>query len=263
MKWINLRAPEFKITTESIALVPLGSTEQHGNHLPVQTDAALVGELASRIEAACPDTVFLLPTLWLGASHHHLDFGGTLSLRASTYVGVLRDITECLLRQGFQRIFFLNGHGGNIPPLSQFLSNCQEEPLKAGETLPWVVSATYWLMNPPSEAKELAGMKSARLTHACEYETSMMLSVTPDLVAMPEAKAGKPHFASKFFALQGEFPSRVQAGVRFSQITLNGAMGEPGLAQVEKGQKLLDYYTKTLVEFVQELRRWPFLPAGR
>lgn len=258
MKWSDLRSPEFKGKLKDfVVLVPLGATEQHGDHLPVKTDAALAEELSNRIDKTCNDFILTLPPLWVGASHHHLDFPGTVSLRVSTYAAVLHDITESLLRQGFRKIVFLNCHGGNVPPINYFMSELQE---KGGESDFWVTAVTYWTMDMHGAAKP-CGMKTERLTHACEYETSMILAIDPEHVDMKVACNRKPDFQSKYFALQAEFASQVHASVNFRQITTNGAMGSPEFADAEKGKKLLSFFENKVSEFLKEFKSWPILSS--
>src|SRR5688572_5522517 len=97
-------------------VVPLGSLEQHGHHLPLFVDSIQVTEIAQRVERALTKGVLLLPTQWLGSSHHHMDFPGTVSVLPGLYAQVIKSIAKSILNAGFRRIFFLNGHGGNEVP---------------------------------------------------------------------------------------------------------------------------------------------------
>ena len=95
-------------------VVPIAAVEQHGAHLPVFTDSLLLGEVTRRAGESLGDRVIWTPLLWLGNSHHHLDFPGTLSAAPRTYLDVLGDLVDNLVTHGFRRIVLLNGHGGNI-----------------------------------------------------------------------------------------------------------------------------------------------------
>ncbi|HEX5692471.1 MAG TPA: creatininase family protein, partial [Roseiflexaceae bacterium] len=99
----------------TLLVLPVGATEQHGPHLPVATDRLAVEHIARAAaqEAAAQIPVLVAPTLPFGSSHHHIPFGGTLSLGTETYYRVLVDLAESLIASGFRRIFILNGHGGN------------------------------------------------------------------------------------------------------------------------------------------------------
>lgn len=131
----------------------------------------------------------------------------------------------------------LNGHGGNITPINEALYrlmlNCQEK------VLPWVVSASYW--NMPEKQDYSDFMQSPKLTHACEYETSMMLSLRVDWVKMGEAKGERTLRKSKFYDPLGYTPSRVSVSESFEQMTKIGAMGNPEKAEPEKGDRLFRF----------------------
>ncbi|MEY4689819.1 MAG: Creatinine amidohydrolase, partial [Verrucomicrobiota bacterium] len=101
---------------ETPIVFPIAAVEQHGGHLPVVTDTRLVGEVARRAEAALSGQVVFAPVLWLGNSDHHLDFPGTLSAPPRPYLDLLGGLAENVLRHGFKRVVFLNGHGGNDVP---------------------------------------------------------------------------------------------------------------------------------------------------
>src|SRR3712207_6001309 len=100
-----------------LVLMPVGSLEPHGLHLPVFTDTLLVDAVASHVEAALPDRVLRLPTQWMGASAHHLAYPGTLTSRLDTHIQILIETAEGLLRHSFRKFFILNGHSGNIDTL--------------------------------------------------------------------------------------------------------------------------------------------------
>src|SRR5262249_27300378 len=116
----EMRSPQVAaLPRETPVVVPVAALEQHGRHLPVFTDSLLCGEIARRAEARLAERVLFTPLLWLGNSHHHLDFAGTLSADPRTYLDVLSGLLENLIGQGFRRVVILNGHGGNIVPSQQ------------------------------------------------------------------------------------------------------------------------------------------------
>ena len=100
---------------DALVVLPVGATEQHGPHLPLGTDFLIVEHVtrAAAQEARASIDVLVAPTFQTGSSHHHLPFGGTISLSTERYYGALRDMTESLIQSGFRRIFIVNGHGGN------------------------------------------------------------------------------------------------------------------------------------------------------
>jgi len=252
----ELTSPELgRRAPKTVALLPIAATEQHGDHLPVITDTALVAEIARRAEAGLPKKVALLPTLWVGSSHHHLGFPGTLSIRSETYILVLKDLIDSLLSAGFRRIVLLNGHGGNVVPAAEALYRVAlEHPESAA---PWVVNATYWHV----ARRELAAqkfMESPNLTHACEFETSMMLGLRTDWVKMNKARGRRAERHSRFYDPLGYTPSRVSVSETFAQMTETGAMGNPAKATAEKGGKLFDLIVPAVIEFLDEFSNWKF-----
>src|SRR2546423_895895 len=125
MKHGECRWPQTNENLNRVAVAPLGSLEQHGHHLPMLTDTMIITEVARRSEAELASEATFLPTLWMGASDHHLAYPGTVSVDNNNYVLLVEDLVESLLRAGFKRIFLLNGHGGNITPGRQAIYNVQ------------------------------------------------------------------------------------------------------------------------------------------
>lgn len=253
MKFADLTSPEIaRIAPDHIAVLPLAAVEQHGDHLPVITDTAVAEELTRRLEAAMGDQIVTLPVLWCGSSHHHLGFPGTLSIRSETYTLVLIDLIESLMASGFRRIFLLNCHGGNQTPFAEALYrlNLQHK----GPNEPWIAAASYWNL----AARELAAqtfMDSPKLSHACEYETSLMLTLRVDWVK-PGAGGESAGIGSRYYDPLGYDPSRVVVSQSFDQLSANGALGSPEKATAEKGAKLYSLLTQAIVEFLNEFATW-------
>src|SRR5690606_35734622 len=97
---------------DKVAILPLGPIEQHGPHLPVGTDTHIVTVLSTAIEERLSNDILLCPSLAFGSSHHHIDFGGTISISPTLYTALIVELVESLLKCGFQKIVLLNGHGG-------------------------------------------------------------------------------------------------------------------------------------------------------
>ena len=131
-----------------MVIVPVGSTEQHGPHLPVQVDARLAAEVAKGAaeRIARRQSVVVAPTLWCGLAEHHMAFGATITLDFATFHALIRCVCESILRHGFRRLALLNGHGGNIKALDVIAGELQRE-LGAR-----VVSATYWTVTSVARA---------------------------------------------------------------------------------------------------------------
>lgn len=210
----------------TLVLAPIAACEQHSRHLPVFTDSLLVGAVADGVEQALRERVLLLPVLWLGASEHHLPFGGTLTATLPTYEQMLVELLTPLLRSGFRRAMLLNGHGGNIDPLHVALRRLDAEFRGAILT-----GAAYWEI-AESELAALCQGPRKTMGHACELETSMILHLRPELVRR-ELIADDPDPTPP--ALRSAFWAR-----DFGRRTDHGAVGHPERADAERGRLMLE-----------------------
>ncbi len=123
MLWNELSWPSIDaMNRDRPVVIPLGSCEQHGHHLPVFVDTIQVQAVADGVERAISQRILMLPAIWVGSSHHHIDYPGTISLPPEVYTTVIRHVAKSVLQAGFKRLFFLNGHGGNGIPVSQALA---------------------------------------------------------------------------------------------------------------------------------------------
>ena len=154
------------------------------------------------------------------------------------------------MKAGFCRILFLNGHGGNTAPGTLAVTEMANSNDECDGVL--VAFGGYW--DGPAFNSEAHGMETPQATHACEFETSMMLSVAGELVHMDEAKAGPPAIDSKFY--HSELGGRVTVAGRFHRKTATGAMGRPELATAEKGASLLAAAVDEVAEFVEDFLTW-------
>ena len=260
MQWGELSWPQIEaLDKERVVVIPTGSCEQHGHHLPLLTDTFLVTEIAGRVEAQVHDEIVLLPPLWLGSSDHHGDFPGTLSVSAALYSEMIKSLTRGVLRAGFRRIFYLHGHGGNDLPTSQALADLSSESDLANAA--WLASATYWSVAEATIRPEQHGLAQAKLAHSCEYETSMLLVVTPDLVDMAKVAVAPPVIADRWWS--SEIGGKVNVFRRFNRLTASGAMGRPGEASEAKGDSLLEAVVGEVVAFLRDFRQWPDAPVIR
>ncbi len=177
MKLQNLTWPEVDaVSRDMVVLIPTGSLEQHGPHLPLFTDSLIVTAIAEAVESNLPQKVLLTPTLWLGASGHHLAFPGSLSNDFDSYMGAIESIVESLLPHGFHRFFVLNGHGGNTDP-----NGVAARKLKAKHPNITIGQSGYFVYCEQVIAEVLSGPLK-KMRHACEAETSLILHLHPDLV---------------------------------------------------------------------------------
>jgi creatinine amidohydrolase len=245
VKFYEMTAPELRAVPRDavVVLAPIAACEQHGEHLATFTDTVLVTAVAEGVERRLPRASLLLPTLWLGASAHHLRFGATLSAEVDTHVRMLVDLLTPLLEDGYQRILVLNGHGGNIDTMQVALRQ-----LRPRYPQRQVSAASYWDL----ASRELAALAEGPrkdMGHACEFETSMMLQLRPDLVRRDRVRDDPPRDDP---ALRGLF-----LGEDMFQRTDHGAVGYPERATAEKGRAMLDAAVARVAEVVETLLRRP------
>ena len=242
---------------DRVVVLPLGSLEQHGHHLPLLTDSLIGAEIARRSEALLGDTAVFLPILWVGASDHHRAFSGTVSISNGVYVDVLIDMLESLIGSGFRRIFLLNAHGGNITPGRMAIYDVQLRHRDTPDL--WIAFSSWWTI-AAEQVAALTNVQQEMVTHACEQESSMILRLRPELVKMDVAKGANIPFESAFYFPDFSRPSRVDVARAFDQLSVTGAFGHPEIAEAEKGEALFSAAVTEVVTFVREFADWPVLP---
>ena len=225
-------------------VIPIAALEQHGRHMPVFTDSLLLGEVVRRAHERLRDRVLFTPLMWLGNSEHHLDFPGTMTASPRVYLDLLKDMVKNFLFHDFTRIVVLNGHGGNIVPSQQALFELRQESRERNDRL--LLACTYWTMGEkPHEVDRR--LRQQQMGHACEWETSMMLRLRPDLV-------GKlPQLADVSFD-QG-FPAAYRAWTTKDR-TAEGHIGIPSAATTEKGETLFQVFANDVVAFLEQVLAW-------
>ncbi len=225
-------------------IVPIGSTEQHGPNGLIGTDAICPEVIARGVGDKIGALV--APTLSIGMAQHHLGFPGSVSLRPSTLVAVVRDVVQSLARHGFERCYFLNGHGGNIATVSAAFSEIYAEKSFSGENNRPIVRCklSSWYMAP--NVKELSAklFGSSEGGHATPSEVSLTYFAYPDAVKSVEmapklAPTGPIYDADDY---RSRFP--------------DGRIGsDPSLASVDAGRQLyeaaVEDVTKDYEEFLK------------
>jgi creatinine amidohydrolase len=240
IEWRKLRADELRerARRKAIVILPVGSIEQHGPHLPVEVDTMLGETVALRTARLVAERrpVLVLPMLWTGLSEHHMSFGGTITLDVPAFNGVVSGICRSLVRHGFERIVLLNGHGGNENALRSLT-----DELSPALGVP-IVQFTYWY----AAAEPIAGILETQsgLRHACEAETSMMMALRPELVArerIPMVKA-----ANRTPELKDVVGGGVYLWRSLGSMSSAGVIGNPDAATPEKGERLLAAIAETI-----------------
>lgn len=168
---------------DHLVLLPTGATEQHGPHLATGHDSFTVSHIAELAAIAANIPVILAPTQMFGSSHHHLPFGGTLSLSTKTYYRVISDLIDSMIAGGARRIFILNGHGGN-----QEINTLVARDVAGNQPTDRpvaIAAASYWDIARPSLTTQPELHDVPLPGHAGQFEASTMLAMTPDHVRSP------------------------------------------------------------------------------
>jgi creatinine amidohydrolase len=234
------------IAADTLVVLPLGATEQHGPHLPAGTDFLtidhLAREAAARASAEIP--VIVTPPLPFGSSDHHLIFGATLSLGTETYYRVLTDLLRSLATDGFRRIFLLNGHGGNHELAELAVRDVARElPIHAA-------AGSYWTIAWDALIEVQAHLGCRLPGHAGVFETSMVLSLRPELVA-----SERPHRDYGRDTDPRTFHSPYRHERHGSWKDINGYSDSPDGGTAEKGrlyrETVIGAVARALVEFAR------------
>jgi creatinine amidohydrolase len=240
--------------TKKVIVLPLGSFEQHGRHLPFLTDSMIGAEIARRAEAELGDEFLFLPMLWIGASDHHLTFPGTVSASNAVYRGLIEDMVESLIRAGFRKIFLLNAHAGNTLPAQSALMEIQ---LRRRLEMPELFLAfVSWFEIAGNAVAAIPGLKQDRVSHACEWETSAIQAIRPELVDLENASGARRPRVSEYYSFDFQAPHRVFVARTIEQGTASGAFGCPEEATPEKGEAILATATREIVAFIRDFATW-------
>jgi creatinine amidohydrolase/Fe(II)-dependent formamide hydrolase-like protein len=243
--WGELTWPEAskRLAQVDIALLPVGAIEQHGPHLPLDTDAFDAEHLARRVAEACsPPRPLVVPLVPFGVSYHHDDFAGTLSIRCNTLSQLVYDLGMSLFKNGVRKIVIINGHGGNDPALNYAAQMIHRDTgifvcVDSGESSDVDIAA---LARTPNDV------------HAGEIETSTSLAVRPHLVRMDLAQEAVPQFSSPYLNFSSRRGVAWYAHTR--RISPSGVMGDPTRADARKGRQIWEIMTAHLVKLVEDLK---------
>lgn len=235
MTWKEVDA----LDRNTVVVIPTGSLEQHGAHLPLLTDSLLATAAANAVEATISEKVLIAPCLWLGASGHHLNFAGTCSASMEGYLAAVTSVIDSLARHRFHRFLIVNGHGGNNEPNGVALRALKEKNpnLTLGH-------CGYYVFGEKAIAETLEGPTKG-IQHACEAETSLMMHLHPNLVRADKLRDD---------GLKSE-PATVSLVKMWDEISEEGSLGFATRATPEKGKKIFDACIDGLVREVEAIHQ--------
>lgn len=250
--WAGKTSSEVREIAErdgSVLIVPIGSVEQHGNHMPVATDTILVDAVAQHAaERVASDVPILVtPPVWSGYSPHHMPFGGTITLEFDDMLDIVEEIADSALDNGFDSLLLLNGHGGNGPLVDSATSTIGTQQPQAE-----VLGLTYFQL-AASFVDDVRDTEIGGMAHAGEFETSLMLHLRPDLVRedrMEGTMMNEPYPQSTKDLVVGG-PLSVYRD--FTEYAASGAIGDPTAASAEKGERILELLCDELEDVLSRM----------
>jgi creatinine amidohydrolase len=252
MSWPEIREA---VTRDPVVVLPVGTTEQHGYHLPLMVDYLCAGSVArAAVEAVAPNAI-LMREVPYSFNEHHLDFPGTIAIDAHTIIDYITCIGTSLAHHGFRHILLFNGHGSNVPFLdvaARLISN---------RTDAICAMTSWWSVLKPEDLAWRESRFPGGMGHACELETSMLLHLRPDLVDMSQAvdEMDTPQRSENiWWDLAGS--SGITFQEHFSRNTISGVHGQALLATEEKGRRVFDAAVSRLSRFLTEFQRREIRP---
>ena len=226
---------------QPVVVLPIGSVEDHGPHLPLDVDNFLIWAICEAAAQRAAGDILLMPIIPFGYETHHMDFPGSITLRAKVFIDLLHDICASLHHHGFRRIVLLNGHGGNRSSLEVL---GQELFVELGLT---VNTLAYWDL-VPDLVKSLKKSKSKGMGHSGELETSLMLHLAPHLVSQQDIPKGVLGVKDEG-ATEG-----IKRYVNMKKHSAQGVIGMPSAANVEIGAELYQGALNALQQAVRALQ---------
>jgi creatinine amidohydrolase len=244
--------PEIKeiVKQQPVVVLPVGSVEDHGRHLPLDVDNFLIGSICQEAAQRMNGEMLLLPPVSYGFEEHHMDFPGTIDIGMEHMLHFVLDITRSVARHGFSRILLADGHGSNMPILDLVARRTvlETEALCAAFIWPSLARA---VITEARESENPGGM-----AHAGELETSLYLYLDASRVRMKEAKKEIGLPASQFIWLDLMNSSPVLMMDHWSRFSKGGVVGDPTLASKEKGEKIFEAVVQALIDLVKEFKAY-------
>jgi creatinine amidohydrolase len=231
-----------------IALVPIGSTEQHGPALPIDNDSYIATELAFLLAEKVwnKQKVVVAPTITYGFSPHHMDFKGTITISESTLSNVIIDVCKSLNHHGFKKIILVNGHGGNETALSNALHSMN------GVVNAKIFVVDWWSMG----AKKIREVATPPVYHACDMETSLAWHLGQRV--LENKRVDEPGRSIVPGFIEPDMlapPPRASTSYVMKDVTDSGVVGYSTKATKEKGKQVTDVVLENLEEFILKIAK--------
>jgi len=237
IKWDELVGKDFESLEKVVAILPVGSVERHGDHLPLGTDTIVPKWIAERVAEKLGNAV-VMPPIYYGSCKALSKFSGTIDVRSDVLKEYVAEVMRSVFKNGFKLLVIINGHGGNTLPLSMAARDVTYE------TNGTVLVINWWTHVAQDVRKELF----SAVGHGGDDETSAVLAVAPELVKMEYAVPNpKP-----YLSIKGRLYSKVIDEYIFT-LPLNG---DPRLGSADKGKRFLEAVVNEIVDVIKEVLKY-------
>jgi creatinine amidohydrolase len=260
IRYDELTWPEMRevLARQPVVLLPFGAVEDHGPHLPLNTDNIIVRAICLEAARRDPGEILVMPLAAYGLDEHHMDFPGTVSIDMQTLIAYVADVALSAARHGFTHILIVNGHGSNAA-IADLASRrvVLESGVVCGAISPNAA------VDPTLAEPTLSAMRRSTpggVAHAGEYETAMMLHLRPELVQMEKAVQEQGQLEFEYFNWDHPAPSILAWQDWWSRMSESGVCGDPTVATAEFGRALFETTVDNLVRFVRGFKNIPLRP---
>jgi creatinine amidohydrolase len=260
VRYDELTWPEMReaISQQPVVLLPFGAVEDHGPHLPLNTDNVIVETICVEAARRVPGEMLVMPLVAYGLDEHHMDFPGTVSVDIETLLSCIAAVAGSAARHGFDHILIVNGHGSNASIADLAARRVVlETGVVCGAMSPNAA------VDPTLAEPTLSQMRRSEpggMAHAGEYETAMMLHLRPDLVQMEKAVRELGQLQFDYFSWDHPKPSVLSWQDWWSRMSQSGVCGDPTVATAQFGRALFETTVENLIRFVHGFRTIPIRP---
>lgn len=248
--WGNLTWAELRdaAARKAVVIQPIGAMEQHGYHLPLNTDNLIVSRLCDAAGQRAPEEMLILPVIPYAFNAHHMDFPGVIAIQWDHVINYLIDVAVSVTHHGFDRLIFISGHGVN-PPYLAVVAN--EVNVRTGA----LCASLLWTALADTIAEVRESVVPGGMAHACELETAVVRYLDDERVR-DERVVDEMNFVQGHY-LQMDLASAtgVHLGEHWwSSFSPSGVAGEASKGTAEKGERMLERAAENLVALARELR---------
>jgi creatinine amidohydrolase len=239
----------------AVIVIPVAAIEQHGYHLPIDVDNVLVEHVTEEAALRSQGGILTAPMIHYGFNEHNMGFPGTISIREYVFIDFCYDVAHSFVRQGFDRVVFVNGHGSN-----QMLCNLAARRI-VNTTQALAAAVAHWSLAKEAVDQLRESEFPGGMAHGGEFETSIYQYLKPELVDMTKATDRETPSRLNLYIFDDLFGSGpVHMVNRWSRVTESGIEGDPKLATPEKGKAFAEATIGNLIEFCRLFREYKTPP---